>query len=92
MVRDHDVLVSNAGIDGEANCVISIQFTDGHDLEKELVGSDLGNRLPGKLGGGGFGLVDLTPWRFWTSFPMMVALAEGQYLVAFSKVIPGHDE
>ena len=46
----------------------------------------------GELGGGGFGLVEITPWIFWTRCPMMVALAEGQYLVALARVIPGHDE
>ena len=46
----------------------------------------------GELGIGVFGLVDLTPWRFLTRCPIMVALAEGQYLVALSRVIPGHNE
>ena len=46
----------------------------------------------GELGGEGFGLVDLTPWRFWTRCSMMVASAEGKYLVALARVIPGHDE
>ena len=46
----------------------------------------------GELGGWGLGLVDLTPWRFWTRCPMIVASAEGQYLVALARVIPGHDE
>ena len=45
MVHDHDVLVSTAGTDREATRVVSIKFTDGQDLEKELVGSDLGQRL-----------------------------------------------
>ena len=40
----------------------------------------------------GLGLVDLTPWRFWTRCPMVVASAYGQYLVALASVIPGHDE
>ena len=45
MVHDNDVLVSTAVMDWEATCVVSIQFTDGHDLEKELVESDLGHWL-----------------------------------------------
>ena len=45
-----------------------------------------------ELGGWDFGLVDLTLWRFWTRCPMMVASAEGQYLVALSIVSPGHDD
>ena len=46
----------------------------------------------GELGGGGYGLVNLAPWRFWTSCSMVVASAEGKYLVAFAKVSPGHNE
>ena len=46
----------------------------------------------GELGWGGLGLVDLTPWRFWTRCPMMVALVEGQYLVVLVRVRPGHND
>ena len=45
-----------------------------------------------KLGGGGFGLVDLTPWCCWTRYPVIVAWAEGKYLVALVRVSPGHNE
>ena len=45
VVRNHDLLVSTAGTDREATCVVSIQFTDGNDLEKELVVLDLGHRI-----------------------------------------------
>ena len=38
VVRDHDVLVSTAGTDGEATCVVSIKFNDGRDSDNELVG------------------------------------------------------
>ena len=38
------------------------------------------------------GLVELTPWSFGTRGLMMVALAEGQYLVALMSVSPGHDD
>ena len=40
---------------------------------------------------GGLGLVDLTPWIFWTRCPMMVESAYGQYLVALASVRPGHN-
>ena len=46
----------------------------------------------GELGGGGFSLVERGPWLFRTSCHIMVALAEGQYLVAFARVIPCHYE
>ena len=46
----------------------------------------------GELVVGGFGLVDLTPWRFWTRCPMILASAYGQYSVALASVSPGHDE
>ena len=46
----------------------------------------------GELGGWGLGLVDLTPWSFWTRCTMMVASTDGQYLVALARVSPGHDE
>ena len=46
----------------------------------------------GELVDGGLGLVDLTHWRFWTRCPMMVASADGQYLVTLASVSPGHDE
>ena len=46
----------------------------------------------GELGIGVFGLVDLTPWRFLTRCPIMVALAEGQYLVTLARVSLGHDK
>ena len=49
-------------------------------------------RGSGELGGGYLGLVNLTPRSFWTRCPMMVALAEGKYLVALARVGPGHDE
>ena len=46
----------------------------------------------GELVVGGLGLVDLTPYRFWTRCPMIVAVAEGQYLVSLESVSPGHEE
>ena len=46
----------------------------------------------GELGGWGLGLVEITHWRFGARCSMMVALAEGQYLVALARFIPGHDE
>ena len=46
----------------------------------------------GELGGWGLGLVDHTPWRFWTRCPIMVALTEGKYLVTLARVIVGHDD
>ena len=46
----------------------------------------------GELVDGGLGLVDLTPWRFWTRCPMMVASAYGQYLVAFASISPCHND
>ena len=46
----------------------------------------------GELGGWGLGLFDLTSWLFWTRCPMMVASAEGQYLVALARVRPGHND
>ena len=45
VVRDHELLVSTAVTDREVTRVVSIQFTDGRNLEKELVGSDLGQQL-----------------------------------------------
>ena len=45
VVFDHDVLVSTVGTDRETTRAVSIQFTDGRDLDKELVLSDLGQRL-----------------------------------------------
>ena len=38
------------------------------------------------------GLVDLTPCLFWTRCPIIVAVVEGQYLVALVSVRPGHEE
>ena len=52
----------------------------------------LGIGSSGELVVGGLGLVDLTPWRFWKRCPMIVAAADGQYLVALASVIPGHEE
>ena len=46
----------------------------------------------GVLVGWGLGLVDLKPWHFCTRCPMMVASADGQYLVALASVSPGQDE
>ena len=46
----------------------------------------------GKLVVGGLGLVDLTPWRFWTRCSIIVASTDRQYLVAMASVSPGHDE
>ena len=51
-----------------------------------------GSFLSGELVVGGLGLVDLTPCRFWTRCPMIVAVVEGQYLVALASVSPGHEE
>ena len=45
-----------------------------------------------ELFGWGLGLVDLTPWRFWKRCPMMVALEDGQHLVALATISPGHDD
>ena len=45
VVRNHDVLVSTMGTDGEATRVFTIRLTDGHDMEKELIGLDLGQQL-----------------------------------------------
>ena len=59
---------------------------------KSLLDRTWGIGSSGKLGGGGFGLFDLTPWRFLKRCLMMVALDEGQYLVALVRVSPGHDE
>ena len=44
----------------------------------------------GELVVGGLGIVDLTPCCFWTRCPIIVAVAEGQYLVSLESVIPGH--
>ena len=38
VVRDHDVLVSAACTDGEAPCVVRVQFVDGTDVDVEFVG------------------------------------------------------
>ena len=46
----------------------------------------------GELVDWGLGLVELTPWRFYTRFSMMVDSAEGKYLVVLAIVSPGHDE
>ena len=46
----------------------------------------------GELVVGGLGLVDLTPWIFWTKCPMIVAAADGKYLVALAGVSPGHGD
>ena len=46
----------------------------------------------GELVGWVLGLVDLTPWCFWTRFPMMVSSEDGKYLVALASVSPGHNE
>ena len=46
----------------------------------------------GELGGWVLGLVDLNHWHFGTRCLMMLALAEGQYLVTLARVSPGHDE
>ena len=48
--------------------------------------------LSGELVVGGLGLVDLTPFCFWTRCSIIVAVAEGQYLVALGSVRPGHEE
>ena len=45
VVCNHEILVSTAVMDREAICVVSIKSTDGRDLEKDIVGSDLGHRL-----------------------------------------------
>ena len=45
----------------------------------------------GELGGWLLDLVDLTPWRFCTRCPIMVASAEGKYLVVLARVSPGHN-
>ena len=45
VVRNQDVLVSTIGTDREATRVFSIKLTDGRDLEKELIGLDLGQQL-----------------------------------------------
>ena len=37
VAHNNYLLVSTAGMGGEATCVISIQFTDRHDLDKEFV-------------------------------------------------------
>ena len=42
--------------------------------------------------GWGLGLFELTSWSFGTRCRMMVALADGQYLVALASVSPGPDE
>ena len=39
-----------------------------------------------------FVLVDLTLCLFWTRFPMMMAVEDGQYLVALAIVRPGQEE
>ena len=44
----------------------------------------------GELVVGGLGLVDLNPCCFWTRCPMIVAAADGQYLVALTSVSPVH--
>ena len=59
---------------------------------KSSLDRSLGIGSSGEIGGGGFGLVDLMPWRFWTRCPMMVASAEGKYLVALARVSPGRNE
>ena len=41
---------------------------------------------------GSLGLADLTPCLFWKRCPMILAVAEGQYLVALESVRPGHEE
>ena len=46
----------------------------------------------GELVVGGLGLVDLTTWRFWTRFTMIVASVDGQYLVALESISLGHNE
>ena len=48
--------------------------------------------MSGELVVGGLGLLDLTPCRFWTRCPMMVASADGQYLVELASMSPGHEE
>ena len=40
---------------------------------------------------GSLGPVDLTPFIFWARCPMIVAVAEGHYLVALASAIPGHN-
>ena len=47
--------------------------------------------LLGELVVGGLGLVGLNPCRFWTRYPMIVAVAEEKYLIALSSVSPGHN-
>ena len=46
MLRDHDRLVSTAGMDGEVTRVVIIQFADGSNLEKYFIGLDLGQKTP----------------------------------------------
>ena len=41
---------------------------------------------------GGLGLVDLTPCCFWTRCHMIVASADGEYLVALESVSPSREE
>ena len=41
---------------------------------------------------GSLGLVDLNPCLFCTRYPMIVAVAEGKYLVALASVSPVQDE
>ena len=57
-----------------------------------LLDQNWGIGSSGELGGWGLGLIDLTTWSFWTRCTMMVALAEGQYLVELARVSPVHDE
>ena len=44
------------------------------------------------LSRGILGLVDLNPCLFLTRYPMIVAVARGQYLVALVSVSPGQEE
>ena len=45
-----------------------------------------------ELVAGSLGLVGLTPCLFWTRCPMIVAVAEGQYLVTLASVSSIHEE
>ena len=100
MVRDHDVLVSTEDTDREATVSSVYNLLMGATWRKSLLDQTWGMgssgemawRGSGELGGGGLGLVDLMNLRFWTIWPLMVDLAEGQYLVALVRVRHGHDE
>ena len=46
----------------------------------------------GELVAGSLGLVDLTPCLFWKRCHMIVAVAEGKYLVVLASVSPVQEE